>query len=126
LTTKRQRTFSPEQAAYIVAKAAHEAILVQVGSILNDLLDTSGALDNDAEIEAYCEREAQVHREFGTLQAEQRLRQAEQAVLDWGLTRIKQTGLAGKEQLAMIERLVATPLVSYRNRAIDLIMRLDA
>ena len=54
------------------------------------------------------------------------LHEAEQALLAWGLAHIKRSGLAGKEELEMIERLTTTPLLSYRNRALDLVMRLDA
>jgi hypothetical protein len=101
MTSNRHRTFSPEQAAYLAAKANHDAILEQVGSILNDLLDACGTLSTNEEIEAYCEQEAAVHHEYGTLQAEKTLREAEQALLDWGLAHIKRSGLAASQEIEL-------------------------
>jgi DNA-binding HxlR family transcriptional regulator len=121
----KTRTFSPEQQAYLVAKAVYEELLEQIGPLLNELHDACGDLETDEEIEAYVEREAQIRREYNLLQAELRLREAEQDLLKWGIAAARQLGIRGEDMQAL-EALATTPLVRFRARAIDLVMRLDA
>ena len=118
--TTKPRTFSPEQLAYLEAKAHYDTICEQAYAALGECTDWS-----DAGIEAYIEREAQVHTELGTLRASIALRDAEQALLNWGIAQVKTSKQCKPEHVQPLEKLASTPLLKYRQRAIDLILRLE-
>jgi hypothetical protein len=123
--TKRQRIYAPEQLAYRTAKERYDDLLAQAGTILNAILDECGDLETDEEIEAYCEREAQVHTELGTLKASIALKDAEQALLDWGIAQaVRHPQVSFLDQITL-QQIAQTPLLKYRKMAIDLIMRLE-
>jgi len=114
----KRHTLSPEQLAYVNAKACYDIIQEQAYALLGEC-----TAETDEEIDAYCEREAAVHTELGTLRARIALRDAEQVLLDWGMARTKNVH---PEQAQLLDRLAKTPLLKYRQRAIDLIMRIAA
>jgi len=118
--TKQQRILAPVQLAYITARATYEELTEAAAAILGEC-----TAETVTEVEAFCEREAQVHTELGTLRARIALRDTEQALLDWGVAYAKTAKGYKPEYQDMFERMATTPLLKYRHRAIDLFMKLD-
>jgi hypothetical protein len=109
------------QRRYLRAKARVETLraVVELESVsIPELTDENDA----AQIDAYCEALAAIERQTGFSIAWRELHEAEQALLDWGHSIVKaMPGYTPECDVAF-----NAPLLSIRNQAVALTLRLSA
>jgi len=114
----------PQQQAYKDARAEYERLLAVSGERQNTILDEwVGSLKSDEEIERYCEIAARMEFEIGLPQASQAYREAEKALLEWGLDYCR-THTDYLPVIGIVEKLLETPFLEYRKRACETLLRL--
>lgn len=111
------------QQDYREAKQDYEARLKLVAQEIEPLFDV-WQFGNEEDLEAYCDLEAEIHTKYGTLQATQKLQEAENELLAWGHQVARQDKRYKRNQ-ELLEKLFATNLLKYRDQVINLCLRLD-
>lgn len=118
-----QRKYSPEQLAYIAAKAAHE---VAYQKYLNLITDLPNDWDTDEELEKIVNAQMVAEKESGLDKARKALREAENNLLKWAHETIKTHPRYRKNaaDMEMLFRKARMHLGIYK-KLIDTCMRFD-
>jgi hypothetical protein len=113
-----KRTFAPAQQNYLKTKAEYDYKHALVQEIIGEC-----TAQTDEEIDQWCEREAEIHSQLGIAITNVILRQAEDELLDWGVQHLSSLYPGYR---TIVEQVARTRHLQFRERAIDLVMQIDA
>lgn len=111
---------STPQRSYLNARVAYDRKQNEIGPQLDTLLDSYVSLESEEEIADYVSKELAIRESVGMKEAEQELRDAENALLVWGLAQLKMH----ENYDPCIDSIFTSNLCRFRSKAIEYSMRI--